>query len=52
MTDREILARLLAAGFSTGELAVYRRFWTTGKGYEANREVIDAINDYRTREDF
>jgi len=52
MSDREILARLLAAGFSQGELAVYRRFWVTGKGYEANREVIDAISQFRTQEDF
>jgi len=52
VTDAEIIAALLQAGFGTGEIAVYRRFWTTGKGYEANREVIDAISEYRTFNDF
>jgi len=52
MSDAEIIAALVQAGFSSGEIAVYRRFWITGKGYEANREVIHAINEYRTQHDF
>jgi hypothetical protein len=36
--------------FTSGELLVYRYWWVTGEGYEANRELIDRMEAFRLRE--
>ena len=40
---------LAEAGYSSGEIAVFKRWWETGEGYEDNRELIDQISEYRFR---